>query len=212
MGGTSSAAPHVGAAVLLMQDAGITDPVAEKALIINSADAWTDNNRAGPYDLNQSNRGEHYAVMGSEWNRTYGWGYINLQKAFDERLNVLQGQLTIDAPQKEYVATLSVGSKVTLVHERRVGYLADNTEWKLSHLSLEIYDAKTLQLIARDDSAIDTVHQVANCDRQLGDKVCSDKSKEVNVLIRVRLLSDSLDGANSEPFAIAASVPLTEKS
>lgn len=207
MGGTSSAAPHVGAAILLMQDAGIDHPMMEKALLLNSADAWTDNNQPGPGEVNGVYRQYHYPVMGSTWNRTYGWGYMNLQKAFDERNNLIMDRLTPEQSLKEYEAVLPVGAKVTLVHERRVGYLEDNTEWKLSHLSLEIVDAQTNQLLMKDDSSIDTVHQVVNCQREEGDRVCSDTTKEVKVKIRVKLLSDHIEGSDDEPFALAASVP-----
>ena len=212
MGGTSSAAPHVGAAILLMQDAGIVSPMMEKALILNSADAWTDSNEPGPQDPFVGFQNGHYSVMGSTWNRTYGWGYINLQKAFDERNNLMEDKLSPQHPVMEYEAVLPVGAKVTLVHERRVGYLTDNTEWRLSHLALEIYDAKTNQLLMRDDSPIDTVHQVANCKRADGERVCSDSTKDVQALIRVTLLSPSLDGSEDEPFALAASVPFKLKS
>ncbi len=207
MGGTSSAAPHVGAAILLMQDAGIDNPMMEKALLLNSADAWTDSNQPGPREANGVYQQSHYPVMGSAWNRTYGWGYINLQKAFDERNNLILDALTPQHPVKEYEAVLPVGAKVTLVHERRVGYLEDNTEWKLSHLSLEIVDAQTNQSLMKDDSAIDTVHQVAHCERKEGDRVCADTTKEVRVKIRVKLLSDHIEGSEDEPFALAASVP-----
>lgn len=206
MGGTSSAAPHVGAAILLMQDAGIDHPMMEKALLLNSADAWTDNNQGDPHEANGVYQQSHYQVMGSAWNRTYGWGYMNLQKAFDEREHLIQDVLSPQQPLKEYEAVLPVGAKVTLVHERRVGFLDDNTEWKLSHLSLEIVDAATNQLMMKDDSAIDTVHQVANCQRKEADRVCADTTKEVKVKIRVRLLSDHIDGSHHEPFALASTV------
>ena len=212
MGGTSSAAPHVGAAILLMQDAGIDSPMMEKALLLNSADAWTDSNLPGPTDTASVYLNGHFSVMGSSWNRTYGWGYINLQRAFDERTNLIDGKLTLDSPTKEFEATLAVGGKVTLVHERRVGYLKDNTEWKLSLLSLEIVDAKTGQLIMRDDSPIDTVHQVANCTRNAGERVCVEGTKELQVIIRVKLLSPVIHGSDDEPFVLAASSPIKELS
>ncbi len=207
MGGTSSAAPHVGAAILLMQDAGIDNPMMEKALLLNSADAWTDNNLPGPHD-NVIYQNAHYAVMGSHWNRTYGWGYMNLQKAYDERNNLLLDRVTPQESVKEYEAILPVGAKVTLVHERRVGYSTNNTEWKLSPLSLEIVNAETNAVLMKDDSPIDSVHQVSNCDRKPGERVCSDNNKEVKVIIRVKLLSTEIDGSDDEPFALAASVPL----
>lgn len=202
MGGTSSAAPHVGAAIVLLQDAGIKNPMAEKALLLNSADAWTDSSKPGPDDPIHPYTGGHYAVMGSEWNPTYGWGYLNMQKAFDQRFNIIEDQLTPNDSIKEYKITLPVGGKVTLVHERRVGYNPDGTEWKLSHLSLEIYDAETQQLIAQDSSPMDTVHQVANCERKLGDKRCSNKTKEIHAVIHVKMLSSSLDGSENEPFVV----------
>ncbi len=202
MGGTSSAAPHVGGAVLLLQDAGIKNPIAEKALLLNSTDAWTDSGKPGPDDPSHVYTGGHYAVEGSEWNPTYGWGYMNMQKAFDQRDNMIEDQLTTTDPVKNYEAFLPVGGKVTLVHERRVGYTADNSEWKLSHLSLEIYDADTEELIAKDSSPIDTVHQVANCNRESGNNYCSAKTKAVRVIIRVKLLNQTVDGSQDEPFAI----------
>lgn len=211
MGGTSSAAPHVGGAILLMQDAGIVSPIQEKALLINSADAWTDSDQPGPHDTSTPYQDSHFSVMGSAWNRTYGWGYINLQNAFDERHNLVEDTLTLAEPIKEYEVVLPVGAKVTLVHERRVGYTKTNLEWKLSHLSLEIYDAKTNQLIAQDDSVIDTVHQVANCERKPDERVCSATTHEVRAIIRVKLWSSSLEGSDDEPFALAVSVPFTAK-
>lgn len=207
MGGTSSAAPHVGAAILLMQDAGITSPIMEKALLLNSADAWTDSNLPGPRESNRTDKNGHYAVMGSLWNKVYGWGYMNLQKAFDERNNLIEDKLTPENSVKEYRLTLPIGGKVTLVHERRVGYLKDNTEWKLSRLSLELYDANTNQLIMKDDSPIDNVHQVANCDRKLEEQICSDSTKEIEAIVRVKLLSTIIDGSVDEPFALAATTP-----
>ena len=202
MGGTSSAAPHVGAAILLLQDAGIKNPIAEKALLLNSADAWTDSSKPGPDDPFHEYKGGHYAVMGSEWNPTYGWGYLNMQKAFEQRNHIIEDQLTLNETVKEYKADLPVGGKVTLVHERRVGHNDNGSEWRLSHLSLEIYDEKTQQLVAQDSSQIDSVHQVANCTRKLGDKLCAEKTQPIHAIIRVKLLSPELDGSDNEPFAI----------
>jgi serine protease AprX len=205
MGGTSSAAPHVGAAALLLHVAGITSPMAKKALLINSADAYTDSDKPGPEDPKHLYEGGHYPVMGTEWNRTYGWGYLNMQKAFDERDNLIQDKLTLENPEKIYEADLLVGAKITLVHERRVGY-SNSREWKLSHLSLEIVEQGTNRLIMRDDSAQDTVHQVANCQRNLNEKLCSAETKPMHVLVKVRLLSHNIDGAIEEPYVLASSV------
>ena len=196
MGGTSSAAPHVGGAALLLQDAGIKNPMAIKALLINSADAWTDSGKS------DHEKQAHFSVMGSEWNRTYGWGYINMQAAFEQRNDLIEDELTLKKPVLEYRTDLQVGEKVTLVHERRVGFSADGAAWKLSHLSVEIIDRDTEEVIAKDDSPIDTVHQVANCERLAGERNCSSSTKPIHALVRVKLLSSTIDGSDREPFAL----------
>lgn len=193
MGGTSSAAPHVGGAILLLQDAGITDPVAIKALLINSADTWTDKGTA---------RSGHGKVMGSHWSRTYGWGYLNMNKAYRQRKNIQQGTLTLEKPVWEYETQLKRGEKITLVHERRVGYTPQGNIWKLSHVALDIINLETRKILDSDDSAIDTVHQVSWCKRDPEGTKCTVSKKPVRVLVRVRLLSNTLDGSVDEPFAI----------
>ncbi|MGL5741785.1 MAG: S8 family serine peptidase [Legionella sp.] len=193
MEGTSSAAPHVGASVLLLQDAGIQNPLAIKELLINSADTWTD---AGTEDSG------HTQVMGSSWNRTYGWGYLNMDKAFKQRNNIIESELTAENPVWEYPTQLKRGQKVTLVHERRVGYTAEGDEWKLSHLVLELIDVEHQKVIASDTSPVDTVHQVANCTRAPREINCSEDSTTRNVLVRVKLLNKVIEGSAAEPFAI----------
>lgn len=190
MGGTSSAAPHVGAAVLLLQDAGIQNPIAIKALLINSADTWID------ADI------DHTQILGSAWNRTYGWGYINMEKAFNQRNQITEDALFINRPLYEYRTILDIGDKVTLVHERRVGYTREGTEWKLSHLSLELIDLDTLRTVDIDNSPIDTVHQVSNCNRTPNTPYCGKDTKIMHALIRVRLLNETIDGNETEPFSI----------
>ena len=202
MGGTSAAAPHVGAAILLLQDAGINNPIAAKALLINSADAWTDSGKPGPNDPVYPYTGGHSPIMGSEWNPTYGWGYINMQKAFDQRTHIIEDQLSLNNPIKEYNLFLPIGGKVTVVHERRVGYFKDRTEWQLSNIALEMYDAETHQRIAVDKSPIDNVHQVANCEKQKDALNCSKETTAMNVIIRVILKSTHIDGSDVEPFAL----------
>ena len=202
MGGTSSAAPHVGAAILILQQAGIKNPMAAKALLINSANAWTDSGHAGPLDPKYTYQGDHGPVMGSEWNPTYGWGYLNMQQAFTQRHNIIEDNISPNNPTRDYKVDLPVGGKVTLVHERRVGYHDDGTEWQLTHLTLELYNADTHEKITQDNSAIDSVHQVANCDRKPSETQCTDQTKPIHAIIRVKLMSDTLDGSQVEPFAL----------
>ncbi|MBA2650518.1 MAG: S8 family serine peptidase [Legionella sp.] len=199
MGGTSSAAPHVGASALLLQDAGITDPMAIKALLINSADTWTDDASA--------DKG-HCVIEGSAWNRTYGWGYINMDAAFKQRNHIISAALTEDNPVWEYPTRIHKGDKVTLVHERRVGYAKAGAEWKLSPLSLEIIDSQTHQVLDSDSSRIDTVHQVSYCKREPGQKTCSVSDETRDIVIRVTLATNTIDGNVSEPFVIVTQAPL----
>lgn len=194
MGGTSSAAPHVGASALLLQDAGIHNPMAIKALLINSADAWAD------VDMDHADPSK---IVAPGWNRTYGWGYINMEQAFEQKDHLIEDELTREKPVWEYRTLLHAGDKVTLVHERRVGYSPEETEWRLSHLSLEIIDLDTGEVIDHDDSPIDTVHQASNCKRAYKAVYCAQDNKTIHALIRVRLLNKNIDGSSFEPFAIA---------
>lgn len=198
MGGTSSAAPHVGGAALLLQDAGINDPMAIKALLINSADSWTDEG---------TEKTNHHEIMGSLWNRTYGWGYINMEKAFTQRNNIHRAALSLAHPSWEYKTTLQVGDKITLVHERRVGYTKEGREWALSPVSLEIIDLHTNQVIDSDDSPIDTVHQISNCKRHGYQRDCSADTHALEVLVRVKLLGSAIDGSPEEPFVLVTNGP-----
>lgn len=204
MGGTSSAAPHVGASALILRSAGIQDPMAIKALLINSADAWTD----GGVPINDPELPEpaHHALQGSHWDRSYGWGYLNMDTAFKEKDNLIYGKLTVNEPTQSYEIHLGVGGKVTLVHERRVGHTSDGREWQLTPLHLEIYDKETHELIASDNSDIDSVHQVSNCHRAENETACSAEDMDRNIIITVTNATPSLiDGSPEEPFVISYS-------
>lgn len=200
MGGTSSAAPHVGAAILILKEAGISNPISIKALLINSADTWTDNNQPGANDPAYPNiKPQHHPKLGSEWNPTYGWGYINMKNAFYQKDNIIEDALTEKEPIAEYKMKVTNNDKITLVHERRVGFNKKGNFWALSHLKLELYDFKTHRILAKDSSAIDTVHQVSLCNS----KNCSQETPR-EVILRVTLLN-RIEGANYELFALAFS-------
>ncbi len=201
MGGTSSAAPHVGGAVLLLRDAGIHNPMAIKALLINSADTWTDSNKPGPDDPNFKYLGGHHKVVGSEWNPTYGWGYMNLQTAFYQRKFIIEDNLTAKKPVALYRIKMRYQDKITLVHERRVGFNKKGRLWKLSHLVLEIFDATNNKLLARDDSSIDNVHQVSLCNPAYLNLCFQEKPKEV--IVKVSLKNEKIEGSKQEDFALA---------
>lgn len=141
VGGTSMATPHVGAAAAIIYDSGITDPMSIKALLINSADTWTD-------ELTP-----HQAIGGSKWNRTYGWGYLNMNQAFEQRENLYQVNIR---PHQTicYQGDLRAQDKVTLVWEK---HLHD----PFTPMKLELYERIQEVLMDEDDSQIDNVLQVS---------------------------------------------------
>lgn len=213
MGGTSAAAPYVGGGAALLNTAGILDPKTIKAILINSADAWTDNGVPGSKDraYPAENRPVHHPVQGSEWNRTYGWGFLNLKKAYEQRDHWINNDVTPAGktqPARFYKADASLEDKFTLVWERRVGIKKDKTWYKLTHLDLQLYDDQG-RVIHEDTSAIDNVKQVANfpLNKQAPDNDADYKGTRI---ITVKNISESIDGADKEPFSLASSVKLVE--
>ncbi len=175
-GGTSMATPHVGGATALVYDSGILDPMAIKALLINSADAWSDEG----------------AVSGSAWNSTYGWGYLNMDKAFKQRHFVKNNSIK---PGKKicYAATLNPNEKISLVWERRF----DRT---LTPMELTLYAEDGKALLSADRSRIDNVLQVSYPGSQ---------QNKVEILVKIPDDVTKTDGALSEPFALASEQKLT---
>lgn len=157
MGGTSAAAPHVGAGVILLADLGVTDPLAAKAILINSADAITDNGTASAAD--------DAFVSGSLWNRRYGWGYLNLGRAYEHGLEFFSDAVPWqpeDADFKLYRGPAAAFDKFTLVWNRHVAYngaMFPTQIESLSDLDLFAYRESDNVLIASSTSAIDNVEQ-----------------------------------------------------
>jgi len=159
--GTSMAAPHVAGAFVLLWDAGLsTLPThARKAVLINNADAWSDNGT--PSDSTDDG-----PVAGSQWNRTYGWGYLNLSNAYAYRLNVGSGTVGATDPEDNYfvVADMSTNQKATLVWEKRNVYSGTSIpaiQHTLTDVDLYMYRESTNALLASSISSIDNVEQVA---------------------------------------------------
>lgn len=188
LGGTSSAAPKVGAASLLLMDGGNWDPRAIKAVLINTADSWEDNNTDTSADDG--------AKTGKEWNKTYGWGYLDLWHAHFHRNDYFSSSVKPKGQTgsfKLYKGQMYNGDKATLVWERDVDYnnAATPTSYRsLSDLDLKLYAETTNTQLDSDTTVKDNVHQVA-------------ASASQAAVVKVYAYSSSFDGATTEPYTLA---------
>ncbi len=188
MGGTSSAAPKVGAATLLLNDAGNWEPMAIKAVLLNTADAWEDNNTQTTADDGP--------VSGSEWNKSYGWGYLDLWHAHFHRNDYFKSSVKPSGQSGDYKLYKGYAynnDKATLVWEREVDYknAATPTAYRdLSDLDLKIYRESNNSTMDSDISIRNNVHQVA-------------ANTSGSAVVKVYAYSSSFDGASSEPYALA---------
>ena len=139
--GTSMAAPHVAGAAALLISAGLSDPLAVKALLINTAEDKGD----------------------PGWDAAYGWGYIDLNNALFHLEDVFVNTVA-EAPEvRLYAGPALSGDTATLVWKRRVPYAGatyPSTTYTLSDLNLFAYREADNALIGSSTSAIDNVEQV----------------------------------------------------
>ena len=128
--GTSAAAPHVAGAILLFADHGLSNPMMQKALLINTAE---DRGDAG-------------------WDKDWGWGYIDLYAALEQYDYTISDSIDGGAEQW-YRGTMNECQTVTLVWHKHSGQ-------PLSNLDMYLYDAGTQDLIDFSASPRDNVEQV----------------------------------------------------
>jgi serine protease AprX len=161
-GGTSAAAPHVTGGVVLLTDLRSSDnPMASKAVLLNTADAWTDGGTPG-------DPADDGFVGGSLWNKTYGWGYLDLWEAWFNGLDVFtdtvdDGFTPVGPDFKLYKGHLFFGEKATLVWNRHVGYNGSNNPSAiedLTDLDLFAFNAATGATLSSSLSAANNVEQV----------------------------------------------------
>jgi hypothetical protein len=191
--GTSYAAPQVGGGALLLAGAGIRDPKVVKAILIDSA-------RAG--------RATSSSPMGTQtgWLPDWGWGELNLDAAYRERLNFARGEIPAGDARFFKASAQAPGDRATLVWHRRVAdcqplrqgcyYDADSgfRAYTLSNLDLAEYDAATGAEQATSTSTVDNVEQV--------------RAPAPGTVI-YKVTSGQVDGPTGEPFAIAGTRELT---
>lgn len=189
--GTSMSAPHVAAAIILMEDAGNHTPMAQKAVLINTADAWTSNDTSTTTDDG--------SVDGSYWDKSYGWGYIDMWESHYNRTDYFVNSViprndnaTAD-DYKLYKGVMFSNEKATMVWEKRSNYVAGDpptVKYALSDLNIRLYNEANGSLIDDDMGGSDNVHQVAS-------------DGDYSTVIKVYSWSMSFAGASSETYALA---------
>jgi hypothetical protein len=144
--GTSFAAPAVAGLAALLMDAGVADPRAVKAVLVNTADP---------------------AVPGGGWDPRLGWGYVNGQRAWAERGQVELVSLTSPgsaAAVRFFERSTPAATRATIVWHRHVTY--DIGGWPgvvgLANIDLALYAAASGALRALSASTIDNVEQVSS--------------------------------------------------
>ncbi|MBY0261007.1 MAG: DUF11 domain-containing protein, partial [Phycisphaerales bacterium] len=139
---------------------GYLNTALARAIIINTADAFDDNDTiTGTDDV---------LTTGSQWNKTYGWGYINLGRAYTNRaasfVSSIDDGITPAGPDyKLYRGTMGAGDKATLVWNRHVGWNGASFPTAiqdLSNLNLFAYSAADGTSIASSSTSINNVEQV----------------------------------------------------
>ena len=185
--GTSFAAPQVAGAAALLFASGLTDPLLQKAVLLDSA-------RPG--------RSTPSSAMGTQtaWQPDWGWGELNLAAAHDERQNV-DADSVPGGSARFYRANVQSGDRATVVWNRRVtgcvgiGCSSTTNPMTLTNLQLEERNAQTEALRTASTSAIDNVEQV--------------RAPSAGDVVYVVKAASTVEGLAAEPFAMAARRPLT---
>jgi serine protease AprX len=130
--GTSMAAPHIAGAAALLRQAGITDPLAIKALLLNTTDSLT-------------------------WRSDWGWGYANLARTWEQLGNAVVSTVPNGSHKLYRVRNPSL-FYATLVWNRWV-YTKTGPDWCLSDLDLWLYGGTTNNILGFSISSIDNVEK-----------------------------------------------------
>ena len=150
--GTSFANPQVAAAGSLLQASGVADPLAVRALLLDSA---------------RQGRATPASAMGTQtgWEADWGWGELDLTSALAQRTNYASGSVTGGSARFYRATVQSAGDRATLVWNRRVtGCVLPGcgigTASTLTDLDLKQLDPATCTLQTSSASSIDNVEQV----------------------------------------------------
>ncbi len=208
--GTSFASPHVAGAMTLLEGAGITDPMAQRALLINSARDW-----------NGAATGLHgWTAPQTGWRPEVGWGILDLTTALAQRSYYRLGSVS-EGEATFYRATVPAGSKATMAFQLRgfftgypgPPYPVGTTKYTVSNLDLHQYDGADAEITppaAFDppDTTIDPGPDAIDPNDTV-EQVRSPAAPGTQQITYKVQSTSTIEGAAAEPFAIAAAAPLT---
>lgn len=187
--GTSFSAPQVAGGLTLLAGSGVTDPLAEKAILINSA---------------RQGRSSPAAAMGTQtgWQPDWGWGALDMAAALQEWTNFQSGSVPGGSARFYRTTLQGAGERASLVWARRttgcIGPGCQPQGLTLSNLDLEQRVASTGALEASSTSGIDNVEQVRSPGAGTYPR---------QVVYKVKAAS-AVDGLPGEPFAVTSRRPL----
>lgn len=197
--GTSYAAPIASAGALLLASAGIYEPTAQKAILINSATPI---------------QSQTY------WTPKSGWGALNLEDAFYQRANYANGTITPSAENgvRFFRATgVAAGDRSTLVWNRRTA--TASTYRVLTDLDLSQHDQTTGATTSTGgsdagdsvdtDQTISVSNPMPGSGSDGGDNVEQVRSTSTGTqILKVKNIG-AIDGLTAEPFSLASAQPVT---
>lgn len=197
--GTSFANPQIAAGAALLAGSGVSDPVAQRALLFNSA-------RRG--------RATPASAMGTQvgWQPDWGWGALDLDEALTEIANFQVGSVPAGGVRLYRAAVAGPGERATLVWNRRGYGCVQNgclpTTYTLTNLDLQQVDADSgAELPSAQPS--DRPAGVEPDNGGTKDNVEQVRSAGAGSVVYKVEAASSIDGLSAEPFALAARRPLT---
>ncbi len=172
LSGTSMAAPHVSGAAALLKEYGLSSKGVKAVLINTAQDKGT-----------------------SSWDAYYGWGEVDLNRAFTYKDYVINASLIEGSYVFYKVQQLLAGERATLTWNRHVVYAGATkpiTKYGLNDLDLLIYKENDGILEDSSEYILDNVEQVTS------------PSEFLDGVVKVKAyIPDFTHGLNTESYALA---------